>query len=321
MLLRYDREDIAAVAQDSGWDLDIFEKALRLLLLLEEVDVHPFLNGKLLLKGGTALNLYLLDIPRLSVDIDVNFIGVGDREEMLAERPELERAVSAVARAGDYDVSLSGDSHAGTKVYLHYTNLSGMRDRLEIDINYLFRVPLWEPEVRTSKELMPGLTVSFPLVHTYELVAGKVMAALNRTAPRDLYDLAQLDKCVGAADRIFRGLCIGLSIVLPHPIHAYTADRLARVDPGTLETEVGRFLRKDEKMDYDEILARASSFAVSLLNLSDDERRYVDAAGNGVLKPELLLPGDEAFCDRLRNHPAILWKIQNTREHMRSQKS
>ena len=47
----------------------------RLLDLLDEMERHPSLKGKLALHGGTAINLFMLDVPRLSVDIDVSYIG------------------------------------------------------------------------------------------------------------------------------------------------------------------------------------------------------------------------------------------------------
>ena len=49
-----------------------------------------------MLKGGTALNLFFFDLPRLSVDIDLNYIGQLDRQEMLLERPEVEKALEAI---------------------------------------------------------------------------------------------------------------------------------------------------------------------------------------------------------------------------------
>ena len=59
---------------------DIVEKVLRLKQCLAEFDRHPVLKGKLVLKGGTALNLFYLDLARLSVDIDLNFTGQVERE-------------------------------------------------------------------------------------------------------------------------------------------------------------------------------------------------------------------------------------------------
>jgi predicted nucleotidyltransferase component of viral defense system len=58
--------------------------------LLEGFASHPFLKTRVALKGGTALNLFVFDVPRLSVDIDLNYVGSADRETMLAQRAKIE---------------------------------------------------------------------------------------------------------------------------------------------------------------------------------------------------------------------------------------
>lgn len=63
------------------------------MAILDGISVHPFLKDRLVLKGGTALNLFFFDLPRFSVDIDLNYIGKIDRQEMLLERPEVEKAL------------------------------------------------------------------------------------------------------------------------------------------------------------------------------------------------------------------------------------
>ena len=72
------------------------EKVLHLLNLLNALNSHPFLKGKWVLKGGTALNLFVFDLPRLSVDIDLNYIGALGRKEMMTDRPKTEQATQAV---------------------------------------------------------------------------------------------------------------------------------------------------------------------------------------------------------------------------------
>ncbi|MAG13547.1 MAG: hypothetical protein CMN78_03005 [Spirochaetales bacterium] len=74
----------------------MLEKVLHLMNLLNMLNAHPYLKGKWVLKGGTALNLFLLDMPRLSVDIDLNYTGALAREAMIEDRPKIERAARAV---------------------------------------------------------------------------------------------------------------------------------------------------------------------------------------------------------------------------------
>ena len=88
--MRVSAERLAAAAEATGFRADMLERVAQLIGLLAAIQRHPFLRGKLALKGGTALNLFVFDVPRLSVDIDLNYLGAESREAMLAERPRLE---------------------------------------------------------------------------------------------------------------------------------------------------------------------------------------------------------------------------------------
>lgn len=301
----------------AGWIPDILERSVRLLLLLEGIDRHPLLHDKLLLKGGTALNLFHLPVPRLSVDIDLNYVGSLDLKETRAQRPEIERALTAVANSQDYGVSLSTEAHAGRKLYLQYTNLSGVQDRLEVDINYLFRLALFPPERRASHGLLPGFSVTYPLVNWKELIAGKCMAAIDRGAARDVYDLAKVKPMIDFGDASLRAAVIGLGAVLPHPLHTYADDRFKRMGAKQFETELRPFLRSAEKLNAEQIQLDAAPVLSWMKTLSDHERSYIDAIADGRIEPELVFARDPELCRSLKLHPALLWKIQNVRSHLR----
>ncbi len=122
-------------AARSGFRPEALEKVLHLLELLDALRSHPFLGPRLALKGGTALNLFLFDVPRLSVDIDVNYVGGASRDAMLQERPRLERALRAVCERLGMGVRRAPSEHAGGKWRLWYTAGSGASGTLEIDVN------------------------------------------------------------------------------------------------------------------------------------------------------------------------------------------
>jgi predicted nucleotidyltransferase component of viral defense system len=88
------RESLARIAGETGHPPATLEKVLRLLDLLDEIARDDALHGRFALKGGTALNLFHLELERLSVDIDLNYVGAYDRATMLAERPLLEAALA-----------------------------------------------------------------------------------------------------------------------------------------------------------------------------------------------------------------------------------
>ncbi len=94
--VNFSPSEILPIAESTGFKPEMVEKVLHMLNLLNALSSHPYLKGKLALKGGTAVNLFVLNMPRLSVDIDLNYVGALNREKMLSDRPRIEQAARAV---------------------------------------------------------------------------------------------------------------------------------------------------------------------------------------------------------------------------------
>lgn len=186
------REKLLAETAATGFRPDTLEKVLRLLSLLMELKSHPFLKGKLALKGGTALNLFVFNVPRLSVDIDLNYIGPSDREAMLEQRPLVERAINAVCKREGLTVRYVPDEHAGGKWYLRYKSALGHNENLELDLNFMYRVPLLPLVTADSHPIGSYRGTQVCLLDIHELAAGKLAALLSRRASRDLFDVRGL---------------------------------------------------------------------------------------------------------------------------------
>lgn len=75
--------------------------------------------------GGTALNLFNFDVPRLSIDIDLNYVVAADRETMLAKRPKVDQAVQAVCSREGLEVRRVPSDNAGGKWRLTYAGANG----------------------------------------------------------------------------------------------------------------------------------------------------------------------------------------------------
>ena len=86
-------QTLQRVAGETGHQAGTLEKVLRILDLLQEIARDRVLADRLVLKGGTALNLFHVGLDRLSVDIDLNYVGALDRAAMEAERPDVDAAL------------------------------------------------------------------------------------------------------------------------------------------------------------------------------------------------------------------------------------
>ena len=190
--MKVSRERLLAEAQATGFRPEVLEKVIHLLGLLDMFEAHPFLRGRLALKGGTALNLFLFDLPRLSVDIDLNYIGAVGLDEMTAERPEVEMAVRAVCSREGFNPIRLPHAHAGGKWRLRYESALGEGGNLELDLNFMFRVPLWPVANQDSRAVGSYKASGVPVLDVHELAAGKLAALLARHASRDLFDAHML---------------------------------------------------------------------------------------------------------------------------------
>lgn len=172
------------------------DKVERLLDLMEELGRHPDLEGKLAMHGGTAINLFMLDVPRLSVDIDLSYIGAVEREKMLADRPRIENGIEEVARFLGYSTPSTKSEFAGRTFKLGYRGDWGP-DQVKIDCVFLNRSPLTTPAARGCAVRPGARVVTFS---DGELAGGKVKAFFDRVKVRDLYDICNLDDVLAKTD-------------------------------------------------------------------------------------------------------------------------
>ena len=130
--MKLDAAYVKRIADTTGFDAVQLEKVIRLRQLLIEFRKHSFMRERLVLKGGTAVNLFYLELARLSVDIDLNYIGQLDREEMQRERPEIVKATEQIAEALGYKVQKSADDYALNEWFLEYQTTSEAPTRFRL---------------------------------------------------------------------------------------------------------------------------------------------------------------------------------------------
>lgn len=313
--------EIRREAAHSGFRVEVLEKVIRLLELLGALRSHPFLKPRVALKGGTALNLFLFDVPRLSVDIDLNYIGAVDRETMLAERPGTEQAIGAVCARLGLQVKRIPTDHAGGKCRLSYTEVSGRPGTLELDINYMLRTPLWPHLVIDSRPVGGFTATDVPVLDVHELAAGKLAALLSRSASRDLFDTREL-LLQGNLERA--RLRMGFVVyggINRRDWRAVSRDDVL-ADPREIDRLLVPMLRSDvapgraqvEKWSAD-LVADCKDLLSIVLPLEPNEREFLARLNDhGEIVSEFLTD-DPVQQDRIRTHPGLLWKALNVRKN------
>jgi predicted nucleotidyltransferase component of viral defense system len=298
---------------------DTLEKVLRLSRLLDQVGRHPFLGGRLALKGGTALNLFFgAQAPRLSVDLDFNYMRPVERDEMLHEKGEVERALGLVAGGDGYHVQGNLREHAGGKIYLNYRNALGTPDRIEVDVNFLHRVSLQPVVVQEGWTPDPDFQYQARLVGLEETLAGKLVALVDRGAPRDLYDAAGL-----AGGRwpyetpLLRRLFVVLSAGLDRPLPTYEIPHRTSLSQSELEEALMPMLRGEERPRREALTEALAPVMSALTTLSDPEKEYVERIQWGEFQPELVVGDYPELLERVRRHPMLRWKAENGRKRRR----
>ena len=255
------------------------------------------------LKGGSAINLFVRDMPRLSVDLDLTYLPVADRAASLKE---IDAAMRRIARTIGHGIPGARVSPSRLKGENCVTKLLLQADgvQIKVEVTPVLRGCVYEPSTRsvsTRVEDQFGFAeiqvVSFP-----DLYAGKIVAALDRQHPRDLFDVRDLLANEGINDELRKAFIVYL---LSHnrpmaevlaPMRLDISAEFARGFAGMTETPV----------TLAELLqAREDVIASIVGNMPADHRRFLISIKRGEPDWVLLdLPGAEAL-------PAVRWRLEN----------
>jgi predicted nucleotidyltransferase component of viral defense system len=292
------------------------EKTSRLLILLEAMATHEFLQGKVCLHGGTALNLFIFDTPRLSLDADLNYIGSIDREVMLEERPLVDRALNEVAESLGLRIEAGADQHAGRTYKMVYSSqTTGQRDFIKVDMDYLNRATLIPPVLREStwgEKSGIGVLINAPI----EVAGGKIMALLGRVVPRDLFDVTLLadhretystgDK---ELDRKILLYYISLSDPFPRPI--LIRERFSGMEK-QIEESLLPLLLSNFQPQVKDMIDAAEGFIQELTQpKTKEEAEYLSLMMQADYQPELLFKDYPSVLQASLSNPRMIWKLQN----------
>lgn len=278
---------------------DAYIGTVRLLLT---VAPQVFTAGRLGLKGGTALNLFVHDMPRLSVDIDAVFLDhTLSREAAIAAISEELARVKATLEAAGLSVAQPANQE-GEEVKLTVSDGSA---QVKVEVNQVFRGTLLPPEQRrlvSAAEERFTMSVTLPVLATPELHGSKLVAAFDRQHPRDWFDALHLQQLEGLPEQVL-DCFIGYLAGHNRPVHEVLFPTVKPMAPAYEGEFVGMTL-EDIPLQQLEAVRDETLFRLPK-QLQDRQRDFllslVRAEPRWDLMPFQHLP----------DLPAVRWKLQN----------
>lgn len=322
MKFRFNKADIEKVAREQNYTVNNVEKILRLSCILDDLNTFPDFKGKLLLKGGTAINLVAFEkLPRLSVDLDLDFSINLPKDEMLREREHINQALGSYCLEHGYSKT-DRNSFALDSLSLLYTTTTGSRDKIKLDINYHNRCHIFEgvETVISYPFKMNEKPLSVLHVAVVELFAGKIKAFYDRCKPRDIYDVYSLARSAIFSTDEERDL-LRKSIVFYSTLGNTDNPEVLNKDINhildmpfqDIKTQLLPMLHIHAgKYPKDEINHAVIDYLSSLMLLHEQEKQYIDEFYRGNYNPHLLFNDEIAV--RLLSHPIAIRTQQQIKE-------
>lgn len=321
--MQSDRMTLARLAKEMGFVRDTIEKVCRLIDVLRFLEEDDLLSNHLALKGGTAINLTIFDLPRLSVDIDLDYCKSARRDEMLSDREIITNKIGKYMTAKGYAPSPKGKSyHALDSFVYEYVNSGGAKDNLKIEINYMLRchvLPVSKKEVKLpwNQNRLTVLSVA-----PVEIFASKMVALLNRAAPRDLYDVYNMVR-YGLFDKneeeMLRKCTVFYSAIgAEHPPVKFNLNHILEISKAQIKRDLYPVLQKGEIFDLEMVQKEVVNHLASIMIPTNGEKAFWSAFAKGDYSPELVF-GEGQETENILNHPMALWKCEkNKRENARN---
>jgi predicted nucleotidyltransferase component of viral defense system len=273
------------------------------------LDLVPFLNKEkdFALKGGSAINFFIRNLDRLSVDIDLTYLPVKDRNFSLIKITSLLLNYEDFISRKIPKCKIVRKQIKGTQLI---STLTVFRQDyyVKIETNFVLRGCVFPPqmvELSTEAQTIFQKNVEIQSLSTPDLYAGKICAALDRQHPRDLFDIAILLKNEGITNDIRKAFIVYLlchsrpiiELLNPHKID------LAQI----FENEFSGMTRIEISLQE---LNKTREELIKIINnsLTENERKFILSFKKKKPQWDLL------EFDHIKELPAIKWKLTNLQQ-------
>ena len=313
-MIEYNRVELGKAAKERGFVRDTFEKVLRLKEILRYFNEDEYLREHLVLKGGTAINMTIFNLPRLSVDIDMDFTPNYSKEDTEVARKKITEHLLRYMQDEGYHLSESSRySHSLDSFLFQYQNAGGNRDNIKVELNYSLRSHIFAPVKRKIVTDAFDDSMEIRTLEPMEIFAAKANALMSRAAARDLYDFNNMI-FYGLFDEseyeLFRKCIIFYASISAEVINkTFDTSGVDRLNFLKIRRDLFPVLRKKENFNLEERKVVAKKFINELMILTPQEKEYLNVFESKEYKPELLFT-DEKILNNIQNHPMAVWKMK-----------
>jgi len=302
----------SGLSKKTGFKADSLEKVYRMMTILSRIGDIPEMTGRLALKGGTAIQGLSFGFKRLSVGIDLNYVGSAEKEQMLQDREAIRKNLLYLFRDLGYFADKPVQLYAEEQFNLHFKNCVGGTDRLKLEINYLECLPVIGTMKGSIKHPFADLeevdVLSYP---PEELYAGKMRALLVRGSPSDLFDADLIVRSIHEINgSLLRKTALFYLAMQSRDVRKIGVEAIEQVTEVDLRNSLIPLLASNHHVDIGSMKGNVLPLANKLLDLSARERKFFDVLYSGRRIEPSLLFDSEPVSRMLDRHPAVIWRLQ-----------
>jgi predicted nucleotidyltransferase component of viral defense system len=247
-------------------------------------------------------------------DIDLDYLRVDSREEMLHNREVINTSVSRFMKISEYTPNLkSKNPHSLDSLVYNYVNAGGNRDNLKIEINYSMRAHIFPAEEMKIKTDYFTSEYRIKCLSAIEIFGSKINALLSRAAARDLYDvynMIKFDLFDEEKQELLRKCVVFYSAVSAREINKnFDSSAIDKITKYKIRTDLLPVITKKDTFDLDKAKVVIKKYIKELMDLTPQEKEFLRRFENKEYAPELLFYNKDIL-ERIKMHPMALWKIK-----------
>ena len=310
--MNFSKQYLVELSNKTHFIKDNLEKVLRLAEILKFLNTDKVFVGKLALKGGTAINLTAVELPRLSVDIDLDYTENLSKEEIAKIKLIFTKRLTDYMWQEGYSLLESPREHYALLSFVfNYINNAGNRDNIKIEINFMDRCHILPLENRT---VLTSIIEPFDVLtlNIIELYASKINALLSRATPRDLYDTySMIEKGIIDDHNLLRKCLVFYNIIGgEQDIDKIDYSNIDALNFMKFKTQLKPVISKDDAFELEQAKKVVIRYLNDLIHLKENEQKFVDEFRQRKYKPELLFDKPELILN-ISSHPMALWRCKN----------